>query len=464
MGSLRLPGNAKTLSGSSRCPCPTGRRASRGVSRLMSSPSITRAMSGSTSEADIFPTQPAYFTRSFKNLPRAQAPKAPAHSAVDAVQVILRVHSWGGTRPHGSRRAPAGGPGGRGWLDRDSLPRGQRGRRARPPALAVYLRDGPAQPAPDAAGALESVAPGRTVGVPSRRGLASAAPSAAATVAARQASAPAPPKAPAPAGFRWTPPPEGAGRRVQALTIDPVPSGLGNLPEFRADCEYSHSLRTTRSSSPGSRAPHTWIRLSATRPSTRTPRRRADELTSASCKPIQDHSAYWVPTLYDNATGKPVETTGSGSTTARREGTRPARCHAQLPRMICGDAKEKQPTPRGAKGQFFCAFYGPVTSTASPHTNGNWPICGGDATLHFMMRLPDCWDGEAPGQPQPQGPCGVRRGQLLPGQPPGADPGDHLRHPVPGQGRPGGLYPSSDKEGKSPRPCTATLAMGTSTP
>ncbi len=34
------------------------------------------------------------------------------------------------------------------------------------------------------------------------------------------------------------------------------------------------------------------------------------KFTATTCKPVQDHSAYWVPTLYDAATGKPVETTG----------------------------------------------------------------------------------------------------------------------------------------------------------
>ena len=34
------------------------------------------------------------------------------------------------------------------------------------------------------------------------------------------------------------------------------------------------------------------------------------KFTATTCRPAQDLSGYWVPTLYDDATGQPVETTG----------------------------------------------------------------------------------------------------------------------------------------------------------
>ncbi|MGC4747263.1 DUF1996 domain-containing protein [Micromonospora sp. DT201] len=50
---------------------------------------------------------------------------------------------------------------------------------------------------------------------------------------------------------------------------------------------------------------------------------------------------------------------------------------------------------KNSTGQFYCAFYGPGDLDGiARSTNGNWPICGGNATLHFMMQFPDCWDGK----------------------------------------------------------------------
>jgi hypothetical protein len=55
-------------------------------------------------------------------------------------------------------------------------------------------------------------------------------------------------------------------------------------------------------------------------------------------------------------------------------------------RMIAGDAKKK-PTPRGAQGQFYCAFYGPGDIDGYARSdNGNWPICGEPVTTSPRIR------------------------------------------------------------------------------
>ncbi|WP_433302094.1 DUF1996 domain-containing protein [Actinoplanes sp. CA-030573] len=183
----------------------------------------------------------------------------------------------------------------------------------------------------------------------------------------------------------------------KARPVDPVPNGVGNLPEFRADCTYSHRRADDPivfPGLPGASHMHSFVGNKAVDADT-----TAEDLTrftASTCKPAVDHSSYWVPTLYDAATGKPVETTGFRvyyrSIRGNSRGTMPI--PAGL-RMIAGDAKKKVPTPRGAQGQFYCAFYGPGDLDGiARSTNGNWPICGEPATLHFMLQFPDCWDGK----------------------------------------------------------------------
>ncbi|MFG1868621.1 DUF1996 domain-containing protein [Micromonospora arborensis] len=238
----------------------------------------------------------------------------------------------------------------------------------------------------------------------------------------------------------------------KALKIDPVPAGVGNLPEFRADCQYSHRLPDdpiVAPGLPGASHMHSFVGNKALDANT-----VAGDLlkfTATSCKPAQDHSAYWVPTLYDNATGKPVETTGFRVyyRSLAKNST------GQLPmpnglRMISGDAKKKKPTPRGATGQFYCAFYGPGDLDGiARSTNGNWPICGGDATLHFMMQFPDCWDGKHLDSPNHKDHVAYGSGNACPASHPVRIPAITFDIQYPAKGTPAGYYLSSDKEGKS---------------
>jgi hypothetical protein len=201
-------------------------------------------------------------------------------------------------------------------------------------------------------------------------------------------------------GSGWVPI-DRAARRAQVVAYRATkaePAGdAGNLPEFRADCRYSHRKADdpiVAPGLPGASHMHSFVGNRAVDAYT-----EAGDLmkfTATTCKPVVDHSAYWVPTLYDAATRKPVETTGFRiyyrSIRKNSDGVLP------MPnglRMIAGDAKKKQPTPRGAQGQFYCAFYGPGDIDGYARSdNGNWPICGEPASLHFMMQFPDCWDGK----------------------------------------------------------------------
>ncbi|WP_432994270.1 DUF1996 domain-containing protein [Dactylosporangium sp. CA-233914] len=323
-------------------------------------------------------------------------------------------------------------------------------------ALAVYLTRGAAQPEPSSANsALGPASAGASAGPAGESG---AAPSGSAAAGLSGSAAPsaaggATQKAPA---TGWIPVDQAAWKAqvdaYKALAIDPVPAGVGNLPEFRADCQYSHSAADDPivfPGLPGASHMHSFVGNNATAAGTRV--EDLLKFTATSCKPAQDHSAYWVPTLYDNATGKPVETTGlrvyyrslmDNST-------------GQLPmpnglRMIAGDATKKVPTPRGAQGQFYCAFYGPGDlDGVARSTNGNWPICGEPATLHFMLQFPDCWDGKHLDSPNHKDHVAFGSGNACPAGHPVKIPAITFDIQYGAKGSPAGYYLSSDKDGKS---------------
>jgi hypothetical protein len=317
----------------------------------------------------------------------------------------------------------------------------------------VYFTDAAAAPEPSNAAnglasappsAAQAEAPGSSVSAPaSAPPPASATPSTAAT-----------PKAPAVAG--WVPVDHAAWKAqvdaYNAVKFDPVPAGVGNLPEFRADCQYSHSLADDPivfPGLPGASHMHSFVGNEAV--NANTVAGDLTKFTATSCKPVQDHSSYWVPTLYDNATGKPAETTGF------RVYYRSLRSSStgQMPmptglRMIAGDAKKKAPTPRGATGQFYCAFYGPGDlDGVARSTNGNWPICGGTATLHFMLQFPDCWDGEHLDSPNHKDHVAFGTGNGCPASHPVRIPAITFDIQYGVKGTVDGYYLSSDKEGKS---------------
>jgi len=227
---------------------------------------------------------------------------------------------------------------------------------------------------------------------------------------------------------------------------------VGNLAEFRADCQYSHSLQDDPIVAPGIHGAshmHTFVGNDAV--NANTVATDLTTFTATTCKPVLDHSSYWVPTLYDNATGKPVQPTGFRvyyrSLMNNSAGQLPM--PAGL-RMISGDARKKVPTPRGATGQFYCAFYGPGDlDGVARSTNGNWPICGGTATLHFMLQFPDCWDGMHLDSPNHKDHVAYGANNACPPSHPVKIPAITFDIQYAPQGTPEGYFLSSDPEGKS---------------
>ncbi len=285
----------------------------------------------------------------------------------------------------------------------------------------------------------------------------SASPSTPATTPSATASASAkPPAAAAPPRTGWVPVDRAAWKAqvsaYRAVQVDPVPAGVGNLPEFRADCRYSHRAADDPivfPGLPGASHMHSFVGNKAL--DANTTAADLQKFTATTCKPAQDHSAYWVPTLYDNATGKPVETTGFRvyyrSLRSNSKGQMPA---PNGLRMIAGDAKKKKPTPRGATGQFYCAFYGPGDlDGVARSSNGNWPICGAPATLHFMLQFPDCWDGKHLDSPNHKDHVSFGDDKGCPRSHPVRIPAITFDIQYGAKGTKAGYYLSSDKTGKS---------------
>lgn len=239
--------------------------------------------------------------------------------------------------------------------------------------------------------------------------------------------------------------------KFKATKADP-PGDAGNLAEFRADCTYSHRKADDPivfPGLPGASHMHSFVGNKAVDADT-----TADDLmkfTASTCKPAVDHSAYWVPTLYDAATKKPVETTGFRvyyrSIRNNSTGIMP------MPnglREIAGDAKKKVPTPRGAQGQFYCAFYGPGDIDGDSRSdNGNWPICGKPAHLHFTLQFPDCWDGKHLDSPNHKDHVAFGTDQGCPADHPVRIPALTFEITYGVTGAKAGYYLSSDPDGRS---------------
>jgi Domain of unknown function (DUF1996)/Carbohydrate binding module (family 6) len=176
----------------------------------------------------------------------------------------------------------------------------------------------------------------------------------------------------------------------RAMVPAPVPAGAVRVSEFNATCGYSHSRPDDPivfPGLPGASHMHSFVGNRGTDANTTTGTLLSN--TGTSCRPLEDLSAYWVPTLYFNGVAiEPKDVVvyyGS-----RLTDPTPTVPFPQGFRMIAGDARSQVPTPRGAVNQFYCAGPGGEIGRS---TDGNWPVCAPTATLMFHLLFQDCWDG-----------------------------------------------------------------------
>jgi hypothetical protein len=175
-----------------------------------------------------------------------------------------------------------------------------------------------------------------------------------------------------------------------AMAMKPITGNPVRVSEFNASCTVSHSKTDDPivfPNMPGASHMHTFLGNDSTDAATTTDTLLAN--AGSSCKPGEDHSAYWIPTLTEN--GKAVEPHGVtvyyGSRLKDPTKTVP---FPQGFRMIVGDSKLQTATPAGASGQFWCAGAGGEVGRSA---DGNWPVCAKTAELTRQLTFPDCWDG-----------------------------------------------------------------------
>ncbi|WP_433211263.1 DUF1996 domain-containing protein [Dactylosporangium sp. CS-047395] len=173
-------------------------------------------------------------------------------------------------------------------------------------------------------------------------------------------------------------------RRPAPVTNNPV-----KVPEFHATCTVSHhgpDDPIVFPGLPGASHDHTFLGNRSTNAAS-----TAESLYAAgtTCTPAQDHSAYWIPTLYQN--GKVVDpkevTVYYGSRLKDPSRTQPFPFGL---RMISGDAKNQSDTPDKQGNHFWCAGVGGETGRTA---GGEYPVCARTAELVRQITFPDCWDG-----------------------------------------------------------------------
>jgi hypothetical protein len=215
---------------------------------------------------------------------------------------------------------------------------------------------------------------------------------------------------PAPSGDGWVSvdPAKWAAQLAafKAMPMKPITGNPVRVSEFNASCTVSHVKPDDPIVFPGMAGAshlHSFLGNDSTDANTTTDTLLAN--AGSSCKPGEDHSAYWIPSLTEN--GKTVEPHGVtvyyGSRLKDPTATVP---FPQGFRMIAGDAKRQVDTPKGASGQFWCAGAGGEVGRSA---DGNWPVCAKTAELTFQLTFPDCWDGvhlDSPDHKSHVGPTG----------------------------------------------------------
>lgn len=228
--------------------------------------------------------------------------------------------------------------------------------------------------------------------------------SAAATPAAAPAATSAGPPA-ASATIPATQPPSVAGQWISvdpvaqakatadffAMKPKPVTGNPTTVPEFHASCTVSHHGSDDPIVFPGVAGVshnHAFIGNKTTDANSTVQSLFAG---ATNCAPAQDHSAYWIPTLYQN--GKIVDpsdkvTVYYGSRLKDPSRTQPFPFGL---RMISGDPRVQTDNSHHEGNHFWCAgIGGEVGRTA----DGVWPVCAKTAKLTRQLTFPDCWDGK----------------------------------------------------------------------
>ncbi|AGL19664.1 DUF1996 domain-containing protein [Actinoplanes sp. N902-109] len=173
-----------------------------------------------------------------------------------------------------------------------------------------------------------------------------------------------------------------------AAPTQPVPAGITKVPEFHVDCTVAGSADDDPivfPNMPGASHNHTFFGQKADAAMT-TAKLLAG---TTNCSNPGDLSSYWAPTLLKDGKAVPMKAFrvyyGNGTVTD------PATIKPFPPglKMVVGDAKKQEPTPKGTNGQFWCAGSAETGRSA----DGNWPKCAAGGNLIYQLTFKSCWDG-----------------------------------------------------------------------
>lgn len=223
----------------------------------------------------------------------------------------------------------------------------------------------------------------------------------------------------------------------------PAPVAAGNprtAPEFHARCAVFHHASDDPIVFPGRAGVshnHTFFGNATTNADSTL---RSLDTGASTCAPTQDHSAYWIPTLYSHRkVVDPKEVTVYYGTNLK-DYTKLQPFPRGL-RMIVGNPMQQTGTDNS---HFFCSG-----ATSGRTADGLFPICqGAGSNLVRYIVFPECWDGVHLDSPD-------HKAHMANGIAGGVCPADH---PVP---LPTLVYTLSYPDSLGHDPSAVTLSSGT---
>jgi hypothetical protein len=175
-----------------------------------------------------------------------------------------------------------------------------------------------------------------------------------------------------------------------ALTPKPITGNPVRVPEFHASCAANHHLSDDPIVFPnlaGASHNHTFFGNTTTDANSTLTSLNAG---GTNCDPVEDKSAYWIPTLYANGQVVDPASTVTVYYASRLQDPSKTQPFPAGFRMIAGDAKQQTDTADHQGNHFWCAGTGGEVGRTA---DGVMPICAPTANLNYQLVFPDCWDG-----------------------------------------------------------------------
>lgn len=175
-----------------------------------------------------------------------------------------------------------------------------------------------------------------------------------------------------------------------ATTPKPITGNPTRVSEFHASCTVSHHGSDDPIVFPGIAGVSHNHAFIGNRTTDADSTARSLFAGATTCTPGQDHSAYWIPTLYQH--GRVVDPSGVtvyyGSRLKDPSRTQPFPFGL---RMIAGDPRTQTDDAHHGGNHFWCAGIGGAVGRTA---DGVFPVCAKTANLNRQIVFPDCWDGK----------------------------------------------------------------------